>query len=755
MKIFLKTSLIAAGFLLCLAFPSFGQQFWKYLQVKTLPTKGKRVLIPEKYKVISLNQGEMRTFLNELNSTPENGSTIELPDPTGKQMTFKIWKTPVLPPVLQKKYPMIQTFTAVSLDNPYVSAKIDYTVFGFHAMVYEPGKVWMIDPYSNTADGYYISFYQKDAPPELGVRYASQFPDLNKHSLSPSGSPVNVHSENNPQNKIENRLSSNVKHTYHLALSCTGEYAEAVADTDLTKAAVLSAMTTTMNRVNGIYEREIDVTMIFINNEDTLIYLNPNTDPFTANNNGGILLGQNQNNTDLVIGSNNYDMGHIFSTGGGGIAELASVCNPQFKAEGVTGLANPIGDAFAVDYVAHEMGHQFSAEHTFNDCNGNENWSTAYEPGSGSTIMAYAGICGSDNDLQEHSDAYFHAISLLEITDFLASSTCGTDENISVGIPSFSSIQQSYKIPAGTPFELTAPTATAGSSQDSLSYCWEQWDLGDLGSPEIDAATQTIGPIFRSVYPKINNPVRVFPDLEDLVHNHLEQTPGERLSEVSRTLHFKLTVRNIQDGWGSFQISDDSTTVQVVNTGQPFKVTAPDTTGLVFHADSSINVSWNISGTNNAPINCQTVDIYLSTDSGYNYTYTLATNLPNTGQATIQLPNINTIAGRIKVKAHDNVFFDISDYNFTIEGGTGISDVNLKNSFKIAPNPATNQVSITTSYVGKVHVALYNLLGQRVWQGDFRNKETIATGLFSRGIYFLKINLPASNNTFSQKIILQ
>lgn len=756
-KTIIKTGVAVAAFLFIFQTQSFGQYFWGSVQGNSVPTKGERKIIPEKYRTFSLDQHQMLAFLNNLGSLPATKEILELPTPSGATMSFRIWKTPIFMPELQAKYPMIQTFTAVSVNNPFITAKIDYTTFGFHAMVFEQGKTWIIDPYSNVADGYYISFYQNDAPSNFGTQMSCHFNNENPDTMIYStGAPVNIIPQNETGNNIAQRPSDNIKRTYRLALSCTGEYAQAVGGTTPTKASVLSAMTTTLNRVNGIYEREFDVTLVLINQEDTLIYLNPNTDPFTANNNGNVLLGQNQTNTDAVIGNNNYGMGHIFSTGGGGVAQLGSVCSNTSKAKGVTGLANPTGDAFSVDYVSHEMGHQFGGNHSFNDCNGNEYWATAYEPGSGSTIMAYAGICGPENDIQPHSDDYFHTISLIEISNFLTSNwnSCPTTQNLTVAIPTFSSIQQNYTIPAATPFELTAPTASTGNASDSISYCWEQWDLGNLQMPEDSDAHYTLGPVFRSEYPKTNNPVRVFPDLNDLIHNQTN-SPGERLPLVSRNLNFKLTVRNIQNGWGSFQISDDSLSVEVVNTGQPFKVTTPNAIGLSFKADSSLNISWDVSGTQNTTINCQTVDVYFSKDSGYTYPYTLATGIPNNGQATVQLPNVNTHAGRIKIKGHDNIFFDISDNNFTTEGATGIEDVAFKNSLKVSPNPATNEIHIGTTFPEEMQATLFNRLGQKIWQGIFKNKRTIATGAFSRGIYLLQITAPKSGTQATFKIILQ
>ncbi|MFA6056958.1 MAG: reprolysin-like metallopeptidase [Taibaiella sp.] len=731
--------------------------FFKPFKGRQAPSLGKQVLIPDQYRVVSAGQ-ELIVFLSGLPDQRAKAETIALPLPDGTSMDFYIWKTSMMEEPLQSKYQEIQTFTAVAKDNKNVTAKIDFTVKGFHAMVFDGSNTFMIDPYSDIADGYYSVYYKRDYKRPESQIMTCDIGDEQRIKDASGNLPEHIHGEN-PGTALKQYGST--KKTFRLALSCTYQYAAAVGGSTPTTASVLSAMTTSMNRVNGIYERELGVTMVLIGNNDLLIYLNSTTDPFSTNSDGGVLLGENQSNTDLVIGNANYDIGHIFSTGAGGIAFLSCVCSSSLKAGGVTGAANPVGDPYDVDYVAHEMGHQFSSEHTFNAntgaCNDNAEFTTAYEPGSGSTIMAYAGICGSTNNLQMNSDAYFHAISLDQISNFLENeATCAT--NVAGGAPAVTlpSINSADTIPYLTPFELMAPVAVATSS-DTMTYCWEQWNRGDFEQSENGGANFTFGPSFRSFRPKSTR-LRVFPRIDSLVRNTTAYR-GERLPAVARTLTFKLTARNIFNGMGAFNLSDDSVVLTVINTGQPFKVTSPDLATETLYGGSSHQITWNVAQTNIAPINTPNVDIFLSLDGGYTYPLTLATGVPNTGSYSATMPDTASLTARVKVKGAGNVFFDISNANFKLLDTTNvpnsIADVELNNDLSVYPNPAGNQITLSNKGQSSLTVQLYTTLGQRVWEGKMQKKLVIPVVAYARGIYYLRLQDVQKGSKAVKRISLQ
>lgn len=726
---------------------------WQPMQ-GNVPFKGTQVIVPNKLTAYALNDTYLRNYLFSLSDNANAGQQIQLPTPDGGLRTFVIWKSHTMSPGLETKYPSIRTFTAYALDDPRAVAKLDYTLKGFHAMVMDGANTFFIDPYSNVNDGFYMSYYKHDFLKPLHQRMVCEQKDDDIASLDNEMEQMEL-GDGPSLPSLDLKVVNGTQHrTYRLALACTYEYSVEVDGPTPTVAGVLSAMVTSVNRVTGVYELEMAISLELVPNTDDLIWIT-SSDPYT-NGNGSTMLGQNNTQCNTIIGSANYDIGHVFSTGGGGIASLGSICGSS-KGQGVTGSNNPVGDPFDIDYVAHEMGHQFGGPHTFNNntlgsCASNRSGNNAYEPGSGSTIMAYAGICDAD-DLQNHSDAYFHANSLQRISNTINQSSkvnCPVKVvtgNAAPGIPSFSA---QYSIPISTPFELEAPLAIDSLVADTLrTYCWEEWDRSASGLTW--ANTSATGPIFRSFVPKESR-WRVFPTIQKVVTN-ISSYLGEKLPTVARTLTFKLTTRGVYNGLGVTNFSDDSIRLNVINTGAGFAVTSPNTnvswTGL-----TQQTITWNVVTTDQAPINATNVNIYLSTDGGYTYPITVATNVPNTGSATVQIPNVPTTTARIKVKGAGNVFFDISNTNFTITNNpNNVAEISAENAnIKVFPVPAKDVLNLST--IDAMKVAIYNTIGQSVFTGTLQNDMQLNVKDWAKGMYY--IHFTAENGQrYSKTVAIQ
>ena len=658
-----------SAFLLLLSMPHlfFAQgTIWK--NVENEPNvAGKRYFIPSKYRVIQLDieqlKGTMRRAPMEFTSAARNSDVIlELPMPNNQIQKFRVVESPIMEDGLAKQYPDIKTYSGISLDNARTTVRFDITPKGFHAMVLSPEGTFFVDPYSSGTTEYYISYDKKDHVSDKS--FVCEVADNGLPTIEvPNKNKLNNQNLPNPldysSSDIGNRFGDCALRTYRLALAATGEYTTFHGGTI---AGALAAQVTSMNRVNGVYIQDLSVKMIIVANNNLIIYTNAATDPY-SNNSGSAMLSQNQTNLDAVIGSANYDIGHVFSTGGGGVAYLNSPCDNTLKAGGVTGSSSPVGDNFDIDYVAHEMGHQFGGNHSYNNsCGGNRNATTAFEPGSGTTIMGYAGICSPD--IQAHSDAYFHGGNLAEMHTFIigAGNTCAAKPTYTNAFPSITSATTSQTIPKGTPIVLTG-AATDADGNASISYCWEQMDVQI--STQAPLSTATGGPNFRSYYPSSNNS-RYLPRLSDLAAN--ATTTWEVLPTVARVLKFRLVARDNALGGGCTDNTDITLTVDAAS--GPLVVNIPSATGITWAGSSSQTVTWAVANTNVAPVSCATVDILLSTDGGLTYPTTLATNVTNNGSATITVPNIATTTARIMVRGSGKAFFDISNNNFTITAGS-------------------------------------------------------------------------------------
>jgi hypothetical protein len=650
-------------------------ELWQDIDETSLLSGDERLIVPSLYRTLRLNKDVLQTLLkqapHESQISPENSElVINLPLPSGRFSRFRFVESPIMEDALQAQYPDIRTYNGQGIDAPSETVRFDFTPKGFHAMILsEDGSVF-IDPYSKNDTDNYISYYKSDF----------QKADRSFICLVGNGVP-NALEKKHLDDKLfgDGNLVNNAGtlHTYRLAMAATGEYTIFHGGT---VAGALAAITTTMNRVNGVYQRDLSVRMTLIANNNLIVYTNPATDPY-ANTSGD--LGANQANIDAVIGTANYDIGHLVGTGGGGVATLNSPCNAATKARGLTGSPSPVGDPFDIDYVAHEMGHQYGGNHTFNstesNCGGgNRAASAAFEPGSASTIQGYAGICGN-SDTQRNSDDYFHIRSLEEMTTFINGNACDAESANGDTAPVVTAAP-ACTIPRDTPFELTGSATDVNG--DSLTYTWEEYDLGasTVAIPNTDSTGAR--PIFRSYKPIATGATRTFPSLPFILNN--ANVPpstfagtnavgtvcsfgncltGELLPTISRTMQFQLTTRDNRAGGGGIRSAQTAVTVDAAS--GPFNVTSPNTP-VSYNGNSSQTVTWNVANTTAAPVSCANVNILLSTNGGLTFPTTILANTPNDGTQSVTIPNIGTTTARIKVQCSTSCFFDISNTNFTI-----------------------------------------------------------------------------------------
>jgi len=672
---------------------------------RMMQTSGLRVIIPQKFRASQLNVPSIKNFLWSLPSEKNimnrsQAPIITLPMPNGEMAKFRVWESSIQEPGLEAKFPEIKTFTGQGIDDPYATIRLDLGPNGFHAQVLTVNGSFYIDPYAKGSLNNYISYYRTDL--RKSGTWICEVPE----------NPGTYRTEN-PQASC---LGTNLK-TYRLAVACTGEYAQAPGINAGSNPAILhAAIVTSVNRVVGVYEKEVAIRLVLVATNNLVEFLDAATDPFTGNNSASILINESQTVIDGNIGSANYDIGHTFSTGGGGLAQLRCPCGPS-KARGITGSSSPTGDGYDIDYVAHEMGHQFGGNHSFNgqvsNCSGgNRNGSTAYEPGSGTTIQGYAGICGTDN-IQSNSDPYFHPVSFDEISDFVlsgAGSTCGTTTPTGNNLPVIAALPNNgVTIPARTPFTLTG--SATDPDGDPLTYSWEQWDLGPQGAWN-SGATSTTAPNFKSRIPKVTGS-RTFPDIAVILAGYpvnpsatMGGLKGETLPTVDRAMKFRLTVRDNRAGGGGVVSSGTSgcqtSSVYQINVvgSTPFSVSTPNG-GESLTGGIAQTITWNTAGTEGAPYNVTNVRILLSTDNGNTYPTEIIATTPNDGSESVIIPSVVTSTARIKIEAIGNIFFDISNANFSIiPPPAGFDFTSPAPVVSSCPAPATMSITLGTTFTG-------------------------------------------------------
>ena len=637
-----------------------------------------RQSFPKEFKLFDVNINPLRQKLFAITGHQfnKNTSIISLPNVDGGIEEFEVFEASNFEPELQVRFPQIRAYSGKGITDKSATLKLSISPEGIQTMIFRSEK-----------ENEFIEAYSKDH-----LVYAIFKSQRNKGQLAWSCKTDEQEAMNDFNHQVSNinrpSSSSGELKTMRLAQSCNGEYANYFGATSASQVGlVLAAFNATLTRCNGVYEKDLALHLNLIATTVNVIFYNPATDPYTTLNEWNLQL---QKTLTATIGEANYDIGHMFgATGGGGNAGcIGCVCvSPTLdtigiptangKGSGITSPADgvPQGDNFDIDYVAHEVGHQLGANHTFSFSN--EGTGVQKEVGSGITIMGYAGI--TNQDAGPHSIDIFHEASIEQIQNNLADKNCPVTTNISAtnATPVVAAVSN-YIIPISTPFALTG-SATDANIGDVLTYCWEQNDNSTTtGNASVASPTKLTGPNWLSFSPTVN-PTRTFPRLSSILAGSLITGPLaggdaiatiEALSSLSRFLNFRLTVRD-NSAYSSTpplkvgQTAFTDMVVTVTNTSGPFQVTSPNT-NVSYPGGSLQTITWDVNNTTLPPVSCATVKISYSTDGGFTFPTVLAVGTPNDGSEAILMPVGITTSARIKIEAVGNIFFDISNSNFTV-----------------------------------------------------------------------------------------
>ncbi|MFT3793688.1 reprolysin-like metallopeptidase [Flavobacterium sp.] len=662
----------------------------------------------------------------------KSGVIVSFPNASGGMENFRIKESSNMDPELAARYPEIKSYIGQSVDDAASTIYLSISPLGLQTMVIRGDQsAEFIEPYTTDLSAYAV-YRKSDKSAAMGsfeCRVADAAISGEALTARPNADDATLR-------------------TFRLAMSVTGEYTAYFGGT---KALALAAINNTMTRVNGVFEKDFAVRMVLIANNDAVIYTSASSDPYSSASSGagGAWNSELQNTLTSVIGNANYDVGHLFgaSGGGGNAGCIGCVCVANQKGSGFTSPADgiPSGDNFDIDYVAHELGHQFGANHTFS--HSNEGTGVQMEPGSGSTIMGYAGI--TSKDVQPHSDAYFHAVSIQQVTNNIKNKTCQTNTATGNSIPT-AAAGADYTIPKSTPFMLTGSGTDANG--DALTYCWEQFD--SQTSTANPSATKTTGVMFRS-YTPTTSPTRYFPRMQSVLAGATTTSGSELVVEaipsVARTMNFRFTVRDNRAG-GSGNNSDDMI-VTVNGTAGPFSVSSPNT-AVSYVGGSSQTITWAVAGTTANGVNCANVDILISHDGGNTWNMLLAAT-PNDGTQAVTIPNVAGTQNRIMVKGTNHIFFDVSNTNFTITAGS---------TDTVAPSAPTNlaasgttQTTTNLSWTAStdnVGVTGYDVYQNGVFKANTASTSYAVTGLTASTAYSFYVrakdaagNASANSNT--------
>lgn len=598
-----------------------------------------------------LDQEQLKTSLEVLSHKRKGDFVlIEFPNSNGDLEQFVVKELSNFAPELQEKYPEIRAFSGKSSGDKTAVIHFSFSPYGFQSMILRANSG------SEFIEGYSI-------PQSIYNIFSSRDDESEARLICTS-----IESMAKPIRSLSSKtVSSNgMFKTLRLALACTGEYTAHFGGVPQ----ALAAMNATMTRVNGVFNKDLALHLNLIPNTEILIYPNAATDPFSPANIGaqGAWNMQLQRDLSAKIGNSNYDIGHLLgaSGGGGNAGCIGCVCNNPLsqndlaKGSGYSSPSDgkPEGDTFDIDFVAHEIGHQLGANHTFS--HEIEGTGVSVEPGSGSTIMGYAGL--TDYNVQLYSDDYFSKISIEQILTTLSTRSCPAVTTLSNQTPTVNA-GPDYVIPKSTPFYLKGTSTDPNG--DSISYCWEQIDsaINTSGSSSVAFPTKENGPLFRSVYPS-SSPIRFFPSFPNVLNSVLK-SKWESVVDISRELNFALTVRDNALG-NVAQTNSDNMKVQVDATTGPFELLSQSEPDLSWPASSFQTITWAVNNTIKLP-GASHVNIKLSIDGGQTFPIVLKSNTPNDGSELIVVPK--GIVGkncRLLIEPLSSIFYAVNKESFAI-----------------------------------------------------------------------------------------
>ncbi len=640
-----------------------GQNFWnaQKLDRKQLRSNFSEEIIPEKYHTYQLNSENIMSYLSSLPGE-KNDKPIDLshhlivPLADGELHDFIMWESPIVEAGLQAKYPQIKTYKGYKKNDRSTTIRITMGPSGLSAMVKKSDELTFIDKLESSNTNNYIVYNLSDYDDPL----------LSHPNLCGLHDHENIADQNKkPRWGLGQRNEMIELRKFRLAMACTGPWGQLRGS----KEKALEDMINLVNRSNLIFEAEIAMRMVIIADNERIINIDPLNDPYTNTTRGLEILRQNTRILNQRIGESNYDIGHVLSICNdvGGVAG-GLICTEN-RGAGVTCYNSANLNNGTVLVFTHEVGHQITASHTFNNCVGQDgqlSLANGFEPGSGNTIMAYPGACGSSN-LGIPRQSYFHGTNLdqmLFYTNFPNITGYNCAEKVDIGnfLPIIDMPYQSgFTIPKSTPFFLNA-SATDGNEEDNLTFSWEQFDA-QTSRPPGDPLGDC--PLFVSLNPSTST-ARYFPNQTRIMSgeffNRLEYLPT-----YSRNMTFRFIARD-DNPLGSSAVWEEIK-FRVDGNAGPFEITEPSTPKIWKYSER-VEIEWNVANTNNAPVNCKSVDIFLFTGNRIDFDsdemIILAERIPNNGKASVIMPAISSTRARIVIKASDNIFFTLSNSNSRI-----------------------------------------------------------------------------------------